>query len=198
MRYQDPTKRRLIGAAVDIIDRRGMEQLTVRSLAAATYYSPSSISHHASPMGEFLSAVWADVHYHVSQQVIGRGVGTQDDWADVSADNWLQWAREHPRLADFYVRHLPQLESLDLDARSCGVTAETWDAGEGAIPDAWYSCVRRVQAALGLALDLDAPTARLLLARDLVETEQQWFRIVQVLVARDRSSRCPATTGGPS
>jgi hypothetical protein len=134
-------------------------------------------------MERFMTDMWMEVHHDSVQSVYQQFAGTPD-WAEQVSRTWLAWARQHPRTADFFVRYLPTLDYLRLDATTCGVDPDVWAASEGALADAWYSSTRALQASCGLAMSQDQATAVAMMATDLDEIGKRWQRLVATISER--------------
>jgi hypothetical protein len=171
----------LRSAAVSIIERDGIGSLSMRSLGREAHYSASAVHHQIAPMESFLTEVWSVVHQSSAVRITAWAA-TTSDWASSAAREWARWGAEHPQLASFYCRHVPDRAVLRCDAETCGVTAEQWTAGGSAISDAWYSCLRRMQAALELCWRSHEPRAVEILADDLRSITRDWRRIVNRVV----------------
>ena len=90
---------RIAAAAVDLVDRHGLEQFGVRRLATAIGVDPMSIYNHVKGKAALLDAISAAVLAEAEAEIAGAGPpGPWDDTARKLARGYRDLARRHPRV----------------------------------------------------------------------------------------------------
>lgn len=90
---------RIAAAAVDLVDRHGLEQFGVRRLATAMGVDPMSIYNHVKGKAALLDAISAAVLAEAEAEIAGAGPpGPWDDTARQLARAYRDLARAHPRV----------------------------------------------------------------------------------------------------
>lgn len=93
------TRDRIVAAAVDLVDRNGLEQFGVRRLATAMGVDPMSIYNHVKGKAALLDAISAAVLAEAEAEVAGAGPpGPWDDTARQLARAYRDLGRRHPRV----------------------------------------------------------------------------------------------------
>lgn len=89
---------RIAAAAVDLVDRHGLEQFGVRRLATAMGVDPMSIYNHVKGKAALLDAISAAVLAEAEAEIAGAGTpGPWDDNVRKLARAYRGLARRHPR-----------------------------------------------------------------------------------------------------
>jgi AcrR family transcriptional regulator len=93
------TRDRIAAAAVDLVDRDGLERFGVRRLATAMGVDPMSIYHHVKGKMALLDAISAAVLAEAEAEIAATGTpGPWDDTARRLARAYRDLARRHPRV----------------------------------------------------------------------------------------------------
>lgn len=91
------SRERIIAAAVDLVDRRGLESFGVRPLAAALGVDPMSIYNHVPGKAALLDGI----SEAVLTEAVNAAPEPPDDWAEIVrwlADGYRAMAMRHPRV----------------------------------------------------------------------------------------------------
>ncbi len=164
----------LVTAGLAILDEQGVEAITVRALAARTYYSPSTVGYHTQPFRDFLDLLWRHVGSELALHVFGEP-GT----SDVRAGRMLDWAAVHPRRAAFFVDHPPHRPAstrVEFWTFLCGL--DVHDSADLEMLSRLHFMARRLQAALDYALrsPADEDGRRAILTVELRDLSAAWKR----------------------
>jgi AcrR family transcriptional regulator len=89
----------LVKAAVDLADKRGYEQLTLRSLAEHFRIKPPSIYNHIGSLAALRRELHLEALRHLTSRVARAAAGrTEADATRQLANAWRAFSREHPSL----------------------------------------------------------------------------------------------------
>lgn len=92
------TRDRIAEAAVDLVDRNGLEQFSVRGLATAMGVDPMSIYNHIKGKAALLDAISAAVLAEAEAEIVAGPPGRWDDTARHLAHAYRDLAHRHPRV----------------------------------------------------------------------------------------------------
>lgn len=93
------TRDRIAAAAVELVDRDGLEQFGVRRLATAMGVDPMSIYNHVKGKAALLDAISAAVLAEAEAEIVGAGPPSRwDDTARHLAHAYRDLAHRHPRV----------------------------------------------------------------------------------------------------
>lgn len=140
----------IVEAGLSLIDRVGVEQISVRRISREAHYSASAIAYHVTPIDRFVTRLWFTLHERVEAAFVDAR--TEEQVFLTSSRVLMTWADAHPKLADFYANFTPKREHFPTDRDTCGVPGEGWRHASDEVRDLWWYFVRRGQAAFGLAL----------------------------------------------
>jgi hypothetical protein len=168
----DGVMQTLIAAGLEIIEEEGADAMTVRSLAARTHYSASTVGYHTTPMRTFVSRLW----HEICSDLLTTSMPNpgSDHWSTRAAAQMLDWAHTRPHHTRFFVSFSPdRLQPhplLQLDRFDVGAPDH-----EGRLDEVLHFLVRRLQSAIELALSTpDRSDAVSLLARSLHADWKFW------------------------
>lgn len=122
MESSSATAKRLLEAALAIIDRDGIDALTVRSLVAESGVSNGSVYHHVGSLDR-LEAAAADEAIKAWSAIFLAALERGGYAAAAAADR--SWSRAHPGLAALIERNGRRGE-LGPAARDFGIGLRTW------------------------------------------------------------------------
>lgn len=164
--------RTLVAAGLEIIEEAGADAVTVRSLAARTHYSASTVGYHTTPMRTFVSRLWHEVCSDLLAASLPEPGSAH--WSTSAAAQMLDWANERPHHTQFFVSFSPdRLQPHPL------LKLDRFDGGardhDGQIDEVLHFLVRRLQSAIELAHSTrHRPDAVSLLARSLHADWKFW------------------------
>lgn len=147
------TRRKIVRAALDIVDLRGLEALTMRQLAEHLDAVPSALYNHVASKRQVLD--WVQDHIYASIDTSGFTAGSWDLGLSLWAHSYRNAFSEHPKLVPLIsmlpVTGAPRTKLMYEDVSS-GLLRAGWP--EELIID---TIVAIESFVLGSVLDLTAP-----------------------------------------
>lgn len=173
----------MVDAALELLDQDGIKAVTVRNLARRTFYSPSSIGYHVSPVQRFHTLLWERVGTDLLDDAL-RPDPCTESWAAEAARSLVARCTAQPRRAEFFAQHYPDPDRTASDLQVfrsllLRIGAPTDEAGY---------LGRRLQLVVDLAANAPEPTR----AAERVESELRDLRDRYAPFARATGISLPA------
>jgi AcrR family transcriptional regulator len=143
---------RIVAAARDLVEREGLDRLSLRKLAASLGVTAPALYDHVASRDEVLRAV-AEEGYHELARAYRCELPTAIERVRERALTYVRFAEEHPELFRLMFMYRPGAVAIEVD-NELGAATEVFEAGLGDIGRAVEDgdLVARPPVQLGLIL----------------------------------------------
>jgi len=137
------SRARIIRAALEVIDREGLEALTMRRVAARLGVEAMSLYHHVPSKDAILEGVF---DLAVAEAELPKGEVSAADWIRGSAEAFRRLVRDHPRAFPLFTsRPVPLVDVAAAQPMEDGLAAF---ARLGMTPESAFAAVQAVSLAM--------------------------------------------------